>query len=47
MLRHSIVLQTVLLQAPSAKANNFKSALAEACFMTGLERNADVVRLAT
>ncbi|MBO5664367.1 MAG: carbohydrate binding domain-containing protein [Bacteroidales bacterium] len=33
--------------APSAKANNFKSALAEACFMTGLERNADVVRLAT
>lgn len=33
--------------APTAKANNFKSALAEACFMTGLERNADVVRLAT
>lgn len=31
----------------NAKANNFKSALAEACFMTGLERNADVVRLAT
>ncbi len=33
--------------APTGKANNFKSALAEACFMTGLERNADVVRLAT
>lgn len=30
-----------------AKANNFKAALSEACFMTGLERNADVVRLAT
>ena len=29
------------------KANNFRSALAEAAFMTGLERNADVVRLAT
>ncbi len=29
------------------KANNFRSALTEACFMTGLERNADVVRLAT
>lgn len=29
------------------KANNFRAALAEACFMTGLERNADVVRLAT
>ena len=29
------------------KANNFRSALSEACFMTGLERNADVVRLAT
>lgn len=33
--------------APTGKANNFKAALAEACFMTGLERNADVVRLAT
>lgn len=31
----------------NGKANNFRSALAEACFMTGLERNADVVRLAT
>lgn len=29
------------------KANNFLSALSEAAFMTGLERNADVVRLAT
>ena len=29
------------------KANNFRSALTEACFMTGLERNADIVRLAT
>lgn len=29
------------------KANNFRAALSEACFMTGLERNADVVRLAT
>lgn len=28
-------------------ANNFKAALSEAAFMTGLERNADVVRLAT
>jgi len=31
----------------SKKANNFLSALSEAAFMTGLERNADVVRLAT
>jgi alpha-L-arabinofuranosidase len=29
------------------KANNYLSALSEAAFMTGLERNADVVRLAT
>ena len=29
------------------KANNFRAALSEAAFMTGLERNADVVRLAT
>ncbi len=29
------------------KDNNFLSALSEAAFMTGLERNADVVRLAT
>lgn len=29
------------------KANNFLSALSEAAFMTGLERNADVVHLAT
>lgn len=29
------------------KANNFLSALSEAAFMTGLERNADIVRLAT
>lgn len=29
------------------KANNWRSAIAEAAFMTGLERNADVVRLAT
>ncbi len=29
------------------KANNFLAALSEAAFMTGLERNADVVRLAT
>lgn len=28
-------------------ANNFKAAISEAAFMTGLERNADVVRLAT
>ncbi len=32
---------------PRGKANNFRAALSEACFMTGLERNADVVRLAT
>ena len=32
---------------PTGKANNFRAALAEAAFMTGLERNADVVRLAT
>lgn len=31
----------------SGKANNFLAALSEAAFMTGLERNADVVRLAT
>ncbi len=31
----------------TGKANNFLSALSEAAFMTGLERNADVVRLAT
>lgn len=31
----------------SQKANNFLSALSEAAFMTGLERNADVVHLAT
>ena len=31
----------------SNKANNFLAALSEAAFMTGLERNADVVRLAT
>lgn len=30
-----------------SKDNNFESALAEAAFMTGLERNADVVRMAT
>ncbi len=33
--------------AESGKANNFLSALSEAAFMTGLERNADVVHLAT
>lgn len=33
--------------ASTKKANNFLSALSEAAFMTGLERNADVVRLAT
>ncbi len=32
---------------PSKKANNFLAALSEAAFMTGLERNADMVRLAT
>ena len=32
---------------PTGKANNFRAALSEAAFMTGLERNADVVRLAT
>lgn len=31
----------------SGKANNYLSALSEAAFMTGLERNADVVPLAT
>ncbi len=31
----------------SGKANNFLAALSEAAFMTGLERNADVVQLAT
>lgn len=31
----------------TGKANNFLAALSEAAFMTGLERNADVVRLAT
>lgn len=29
------------------RSNNWQTALAEACFMTGLERNADVVRQAT
>ena len=33
--------------ATTKKANNFLSALSESAFMTGLERNADVVRLAT
>lgn len=32
---------------PSGKANNFLSALSEAAFLTGVERNSDVVRLAT
>lgn len=32
---------------PTGKANNFLTALSEAAFMTGLERNADVVNLAT
>lgn len=32
---------------PTGKANNFLAALSEAAFMTGLERNADVVYLAT
>ena len=32
---------------PTWKANNFLAALSEAAFMTGLVRNADVVRLAT
>lgn len=31
----------------SKNSNNWQAALAEACFMTGLERNADVVREAT
>ncbi|MCL1822306.1 MAG: carbohydrate binding domain-containing protein, partial [Prolixibacteraceae bacterium] len=32
---------------PSGKENNFKSALCEAAFMTGLERNADIVHMCT
>lgn len=32
---------------PENKGNNFEGALAEAAFMTGLERNADVVQMAT
>lgn len=32
---------------PKNKKNNFESALCEASFMTGLERNADVVHMAT
>jgi len=32
---------------PSNRKNNFESALCEAAFMTGLERNADVVYMAT
>ncbi|MCU4164030.1 alpha-L-arabinofuranosidase C-terminal domain-containing protein [Carboxylicivirga caseinilyticus] len=32
---------------PQNRANNFEGAIAEAAFMTGLERNADVVKLAT
>ena len=32
---------------PTGKANNFLAALSEAAIMTGLERNADVVHLAT
>lgn len=32
---------------PKNKKNNFESALCEAAFMTGLERNADVVHMAT
>ncbi len=31
----------------ASRANNFEAALSEAAFMTGLERNADVVHLAT
>jgi len=32
---------------PSGKQNNFLSALSEAAFMTGLERNADIVHMCT
>ncbi len=32
---------------PESRANNFEGAIAEAAFMTGLERNADVVQMAT
>lgn len=32
---------------PTGRGNNFRSALSEAAFLTGLERNADVVHLAT
>ena len=32
---------------PQSRANNFEGALAEAAFMTGLERNADMVEMAT
>ncbi|MDL2309865.1 carbohydrate binding domain-containing protein [Parabacteroides sp. OttesenSCG-928-B22] len=32
---------------PTGKQNNFNSALAEAAFMTGLERNADIVHMCT
>lgn len=32
---------------PANKKNNFESALCEAAFMTGLERNADIVHMAT
>ena len=32
---------------PSSKKNNFEGALSEAAFMTGLERNADVVQMCT
>lgn len=35
------------MTTPPGKPNNFLAALSEAAFMTGLERNADVVRLAT
>ncbi len=33
--------------SPTKKANNYLAALSEAAFMTGLERNADMVRIAT
>lgn len=32
---------------PKSKANNFEGAIAEAAFMTGLERNADIVKMST
>ncbi len=45
--RRFLPANTLLMTDPTGKANNLYAALSEAAFMTGLERNADVVHLAT